>query len=200
MTKPDDPAYLWEFRAEDFVHARLDEDKAAAEARPEGDEREAELDRILTLRLIAGEHSIYVDGDGRNHARCYTCEPAYGLPCSTMCRLTRLWRHHPDYVADWNRSLDNPRYQTPGTDRSVRTALLGGFRKEHEAAEAAFAERFTRVEHPGDQWAWQCKACGAAGEPWTRGRTRSAATGQHPQCPPDPTGPWAWTIRPAVTA
>lgn len=200
MTNRGDPNWLWEFRAEDFVHARLDEEKAAAEALADDAERELALNRVHCLRLIAGEHSIYVDHDGRNHCRCITCEPTHGVPCTTMCRLARMWRHHPDYVAGWNRSIDDPRHRTHITESFVRTAELGGYRKEYEADEAEFEQRFTREPQPGGQFVWKCRACGAMGDPWSWGHARSSAAPQHPKCPPDPDGPWARTIRQGASA
>jgi hypothetical protein len=38
MTTSSDPEWLWEFAAEDFVHAGLAEERAAAEALPCGPE------------------------------------------------------------------------------------------------------------------------------------------------------------------
>lgn len=95
-----DPDWGWEFRCEDFVFARLDEARAAAETL-DGDARQAELDRAESLRRIAGWHSAYVDSEGRSHARCFTCDPVNGFPCTTMRNLANIWRRHPDYVAGW---------------------------------------------------------------------------------------------------
>ncbi|MGP4027130.1 hypothetical protein [Actinomadura sp. 3N407] len=95
-----DPDWGWEFRCEDFIFARLDAARAAAETL-DGDARQAEHGRISSLRRIAAWHSTYVDREGHSHARCFTCEPGHGFPCTTMRNLAGLWRSHPDYVPEW---------------------------------------------------------------------------------------------------
>jgi hypothetical protein len=196
---PRDPDFLWEFRCEDFVHARLDNDKTAAEQLPDPEAREDALDRVYSLRLLAGEHSMYVDIDGQSAGRCITCPASHGVPCTTMCRLARMWRRHPGYVPGWNRSVDDLRHRTHVTESFIRVAELGGYRKEWLADEAAFAAtRFEIVEQPDGQfgrYAWRCQDCGAMGDSNRYGHARHAATPQHPKCPPDPEGPWARTIR-----
>ncbi|WP_143220889.1 hypothetical protein [Actinomadura sp. CNU-125] len=113
-----DPDWGWEFRCEDFIFARLDEDRASAD-KLDSAARQAERDRIGSLRRIAGWHSTYVDQEGRSHARCFTCEPSHGFPCTTLRNLAGLWRAHPDYIPGW-------------TDEGTFLAdvfELGGFRR-----------------------------------------------------------------------
>lgn len=95
-----DPNWGWEFHCEDFVFARLDEMQAAAEDL-DGAARQAMLDQVESLRRIAAWHSTYVDDAGHSHARCFSCEPSHGFPCTTMRNLANIWRRHPDYVAGW---------------------------------------------------------------------------------------------------
>lgn len=97
---PGDPDWGWEFVCEDFVFARLTEMRDAAQELP-ADARQAELDRVRSLWRIAGWHSTYVDDQGRSHARCFTCEPGHGFPCTTMRNLAGLWRSHPEYRKGW---------------------------------------------------------------------------------------------------
>ena len=130
MTQPDDPNWLWEFRAEDFVHARLREDLATAEALPAGVEREVAVDRVISLRLAVVQHSPYVDSDGKSWARCFTCDPVCGFPCSTMRYFTRMWRHHPDYLPGWNDTLDGEDGPSSWQQDQTRIAELGGYRHE----------------------------------------------------------------------
>lgn len=130
MTAPDDPNWLWEFRAEDFVHARLREDLATAEALPAGVERDTAVDRVISLRLAVVQHSPYVNSDGESWARCFTCDPACGFPCSTMRYFTRMWRHHPDYLPGWNDSLDGEDGPSSWQQDQLRIAELGGYRHE----------------------------------------------------------------------
>ncbi|MFK0182098.1 hypothetical protein ACIQVR_39810 [Streptomyces xanthochromogenes] len=130
MTNRDDPNWLWEFRAEDFVHARLREDLAAAEALPEGDERDAAVIRVESLRLAVVQHSPYVDDDGKSWGRCFTCPGSCGFPCSTMRYFTRMWRHHPDYRPGWNDTLDGQSGPSSWERDQLRLAELGGYRHE----------------------------------------------------------------------
>lgn len=54
-----------------------------------------------------------------------------------------------------------------------------------------------QVENPRNTgWFWKCTDCGAsAGKYSTDDQAREFALQRdHPQCPPDPDGPWAWTI------
>lgn len=118
MTSRDDPNWGWEFRAEDFVYARLNEDQAAADQLPTGPDRDAVLQRVAALRQVLAEHSIYVVADtpaaresyesmrrlgmqstqpGTSAGRCITCEATSGVPCATVIALARMWRSHPDY-------------------------------------------------------------------------------------------------------
>lgn len=129
MTERDDPNWLWEFRAENFVHARLAEDLAAARALPDGPERENSIIRVESLRLAVIEHSPYVDKDGQSWGRCITCPGHCGFPCSTMRYFTRMWRHHPDYLPSWNDTLDGPDGPSHHQTGQLRLADLGGYRK-----------------------------------------------------------------------
>jgi hypothetical protein len=95
-----DPDWGWEFRAEDFVLARLDQERAAADELT-GADLEAVHNRVASLKRIVAWHSTYVDRDGRSHARCFTCEPSHGFPCTTMRNLASIWRDHPDFVSAW---------------------------------------------------------------------------------------------------
>lgn len=128
MTTEDDPNYLWEFQGEDFVFARLAEEQAVAEAAPPSPERDAALLRVESLRLVAAEHCIYVNRDGENAGRCFSCPPSYGVPCTTILRLARIWRNHPDYKPAWNECIDDPRHKTMLTDDNWERARLGGFK------------------------------------------------------------------------
>lgn len=133
MTVKGDPDWLWEFRAEDFVHARLREDLAAAEALPAGPGRDTAMDRVVSLRLAAVEHSPYMDKDGQSWGRCITCPGSCGFPCSTMRYLTRMWRSHPDYQPGWNDTLDGPNGPSDHQRGQLRLAELGGYRHEYLA-------------------------------------------------------------------
>ncbi|MET7336003.1 hypothetical protein [Nonomuraea sp. NPDC005650] len=113
MTGPGDPAFMWEFRCEQFVFARLAEEQAAAEQLLPGD-RELAIARWSAIAFAAAEHTIYVTAKPGNEGiqsagRCYTCPPVHGVPCVTMCRLARIWAHHPDYQPAWNEYLENVR-------------------------------------------------------------------------------------------
>jgi len=130
MTKPGDAEWLWEFRAEDFVHARLREDLAEAKRLPAGSGRENAVIRTESLRLAVVQHSPYVDRDGRSWARCVTCDPSCGFPCSTMRYFTRMWRHHPDYQPGWNDTLDGPAGPSVWQKDQLRIAEVGGYRSE----------------------------------------------------------------------
>ena len=131
-----DPDFGWEFRAEDFVHARLREDLADAEAMPSGVARDQAVIRTESLRLAVVQHSPYVDRHGQSWARCITCDPANGFPCSTMRFFTRMWRHHPDYRPGWNDSLDGASGPSDWSREQLRLAELGGYRNEFLAGEA----------------------------------------------------------------
>ncbi|MFI5880870.1 hypothetical protein [Streptomyces sp. NPDC051554] len=58
------------------------------------------------------------------------------------------------------------------------------------------------VDNPRDTgWFWICTECGAeSGKFSTDGQAREYAVTQHPQCPPDPQGPYAFTIPAKATA
>lgn len=64
---------------------------------------------------------------------------------------------------------------------------------------------FEFTEPRNNGWFWECTTCKAgAGKFATKSQARKEARTGHPQCPPDPNGPWAWTIplgsQPACTA
>ncbi|MEV5915760.1 hypothetical protein AB0M00_43620 [Streptomyces chartreusis] len=162
MTGPDDPHWRWEFRCEDFVYARLADAQTAAEQLPAGDARDAELNRIDSLYLIADQHNIWIDARGRSHAACVTCTATAGVPCTTMCGLARLWRNHPDYQPGWNDSIDNPRNRGNVYDSyKQRTTIY----QQRKAELDAFYDRFDLEQVDGGE-RWRCKACGAYGETW----------------------------------
>lgn len=164
MTGPDNPAWRWEFRCEDFVYARLAEAQTAAEQMPPGPAQDAELNRIDSLYLIASQHNIYVDMRGRSAGRCITCRPSdSGVPCLTMTGLARLWRQHPDYQPGWNKAVDRPESGSGFTYREYkrRTTIW----TEVEAELNAFYDRFDLEEIDGGE-RWRCKTCGAHGETW----------------------------------
>lgn len=162
MTSPDDPAWRWEFRCEDFVYARLAEAQTAAEQLPSDPAQDAELNRIDSLYLIANEHNIWIDARGRSHAACVTCTATAGVPCTTMRALARLFRNHPDYQPGWNESIDNPRYRgNVYEDYKRRTTIY----QERKAELDAFYDRFDLEQVDGGE-RWRCKACGAHGETW----------------------------------
>lgn len=162
MTGPDDPAWRWEFRCEDFVYARLDEAQTDAEALPPGQTREAELNRVDSLYLIANEHNIWIDARGRSHAACVTCTATAGVPCTTMRGLARLFRDHPNYQPGWNETIDNPRYRgNVYEDYKRRTTIY----QERKAELDAFYDRFDLEQVDGGE-RWRCKTCGANGETW----------------------------------
>lgn len=133
---PGDPDHGWEFRAEDFVYARLAEELAAAQAMPAGPARDAAVIRVESLRLAVTLHAAYVDHDGRSWARCYTCEPHNGFPCSTMRFFTRMWRGHPDYRPGWNDTLDGGDGPSWWQAEMARVAERGGFRNDFLTGEA----------------------------------------------------------------
>lgn len=196
MTGPDDPNWGWEFRCEDFVNARLAEDQTAAEALPEGPARTGALNRVDCLRLLAYEHWIWVDRDGQSAGRCTSCPASYGVPCTTMRLISRLWRTHADYVPGWNDDLDNPR-QNVGERRYAQARA--GLTHWHERAQEldAFDARFDLVDLP-DGVAWRCKTCGATGDAWpppppyiahlgsAAATARETAPHRHPECTPAP--------------
>ncbi len=121
MTGRDDPNWGWEFRVEDFVYARLNEDQEVAYRLPEGPDRHAAIARVAALRELLAEHSIYVTPPdtparaelraaegcygihtmpgGTSAGRCYTCEATSGVPCVTVTALARIWVDHPDFPA-----------------------------------------------------------------------------------------------------
>lgn len=131
----DDPDFGWEFRAEDFVYARLAEELSATEHTEEPARQQA-LDRIESLRLAVSLHATYVDHDGKSWARCYTCHGSNGFPCSTMRFFTRMWRHHPDYRPGWNETVDGPDGPTWWSRDMLRVAERGGFRNDFLAEQA----------------------------------------------------------------
>jgi len=133
---PENPDFGWEFRAEEFVYARLQEELEAAEARPPGQERDASIDRIVSLRLAVTMHATYVTNDGRSTAGCFTCHGSEGFPCSTMRYFTRMWRQHPDYRAGWNETLDAASGPSGWTRDMLRVAERGGFRNDFLAKQA----------------------------------------------------------------
>lgn len=162
MTGPNDPAWRWEFRCEDFVYARLAETQTDAEALPPGQARETELNRIDSLYLIANEHNIWIDARGRSHAACVTCTATAGVPCTTMRGLARLFRDHPNYQPSWNESIDNPRYRgNVYRDYKRRTTIY----QERKAELDAFYGRFNLEQVDGGE-RWRCKTCGEHGETW----------------------------------
>lgn len=188
MTGPDDPAWRWEFRCEDFVYARLAEAQTTAEALPPGPAREDALNRVDSLYLIAADHNIWVDMRGQSAGRCITCTiSGSGVPCQTMRGLARLFRDHPGYQSGWNEYIDDPR-QRGGTyaDYKKRTTIY-----QQRAAELLpFYDRFD-LERDRDGEYWQCRTCPARGEsyrPYLPGgfdypHGIDDAQRQHPTCP-----------------
>ncbi|WP_030756457.1 hypothetical protein [Streptomyces sp. NRRL F-5135] len=132
----DDPDFGWEFRAEDFVYARLREEMDAATALHEGSARDAAVARVESLRLAVVQHSCYVTNDGYSQARCFTCDAACGFPCSTMRYFTRMWRHHPEYKPGWNTELDRDSGPSDWQQDMLRVAARGGFRNDFLAERA----------------------------------------------------------------
>lgn len=137
---PDPDTYLWEFRCEDFVFARLDEDQTRAGELLDDAERAAALHRIETLRFLAADHCIFVSRDGDNWCQCITCPQLSGVPCSTIRLLARLWPDHLDYMPGWNEGVERPRvteHTTPdgtvvtsyGMRMTREVAAAGGYRK-----------------------------------------------------------------------
>ncbi|MFF7476633.1 hypothetical protein [Streptomyces sp. NPDC008092] len=192
MTSPDDPAWRWEFRCEDFVYARLADAQQAAERLEPGPARDAELNRIDTLYLIANQHNIWVDGRGRSSAVCVTCPGAAGTPCTTMRNLARLWRTHPRYVPAWNETIDDPKARgLMYRDYTRRITIY----QEREAEFDTFYTRFDLEKVDGGE-RWRCKTCGAHGETWKPipglpssydyPHAMGTAAHQHPTCTPEP--------------
>ena len=188
MTGPDDPAWRWEFRVEDFVYARLAEAQTAADALPTGPGRDAELNRIDSLYLIASEHNIWVDARGQSAGRCITCTiSGSGVPCLTMTGLARMWRQHPDYQPGWNRAIDDPGSGSGSTYREYkqRTTIY-----QRRAAELLpFYDRFDLDRDRNGEY-WQCRTCPARGESWLppigmydHPFAIEQALKQHPTCP-----------------
>jgi hypothetical protein len=190
VTGPEDPAWRWEFRCEDFVYARLAEDQQAAEQLPPGPDRDAELNRIDSLYLIASQHNIWVDARGRSAGSCIICRPSEGgVPCYTMRGLARLYRTHPDYLPGWNEHIDAPGARG-GTFQEYKHRTTIYTRREAELT--AFYARFHLRQDTAGEY-WQCKACQARGESW---RPLSGAYDypfaigdaplKHPTCTPAP--------------
>lgn len=125
--------HLWEFQGEDFVYARLAEEEAAAETMPPGSERDFALNRAESLRLVAADHCIYVDRDGKNHCACITCPAACGTPCRTILRLARIWRTHKDYRPAWNQGIDSTDNRSFFADSDWKVARMGGFKNVYLA-------------------------------------------------------------------
>lgn len=188
MTGPDDPAYRWEFRCEDFVYARLDEAELAAARMPIGNAKTTELNRIDSLYLIAADHNIWVDSRGQSAGRCITCTIAgSGVPCQTMRGLARLFRNHDDYLPVWNENIDGPHPDSATyKDYKQRTTIC-----QRRAAELLpFYERFDLARDRQGEY-WECKTCPARGEsyqpllpggfdyPYAIGDAKR----QHPTCP-----------------
>lgn len=162
MTGPDDPAWRWEFRCEDFVYARLADSQTAAEQMPPGPAQDTELNRIDSLYLIASQHNIGVSLRGQSYGRCITCRPSDGgVPCLTMTGLARLWRTHPDYIPGWNDTVDGPESGSGFTYRQYKQRSTIWTRTEAELT--SFYDRFDLHETDGGEY-WQCKTCGARGE------------------------------------
>ncbi|MBM9510025.1 hypothetical protein [Actinacidiphila acididurans] len=133
---PGDPDHGWEFRAEDFVYARLAEELAAAKAMPAGSAREAAVISVESLRLAVTLHACYVDHQGRSWARCYTCHPEHGFPCTTSgtspaCGAATLTTRRPG-----TRSSTRPPDRVGGSRGMLRVAERGGFRNDFLAGEA----------------------------------------------------------------
>lgn len=161
MTDENDPAYRWEFRCEDFVYARLAEAQTEAEQMPTGEVREAELNRIDSLYLIAADHNIWVDARGNSAGRCITCTVSgSGVPCQTIRGLARLYRTHPAYRPAWNENIDGPRPDSATfQDYKQRTTIY-----TRRAAELLpFYEQFDLLRDRNGEY-WQCKVCQARGE------------------------------------
>ncbi|WP_329126124.1 hypothetical protein [Streptomyces sp. NBC_01353] len=165
MTGPDDPAWRWEFRCEDFVYARLaEEDRRADQTMLPGPAQDQALNRIDSLYLIASQHNIWVDFRGRSAGRCITCKPSDGgVPCLTMTGLARLWRHHPDYRPGWNDAIDRPGSGSGFTYEEYKKRSTIWTRREAELN--AFYDRFDLVPATGGVGEfWRCRTCGAQGE------------------------------------
>lgn len=188
MTGPDDPAWRWEFRCEDFVYARLADAQTTAEHLPPGPDRDAELNRIDSLYLIAADHNIWIDSRGQSAGRCITCTiSGSGVPCQTIRGLARLYRTHPDYVPAWNENIDDPKQRAATyEDYKQRTTIY-----QRRAAELLpFYEKFDLANDRDGEY-WQCRTCPARGEshrpllpggydyPYAIGD----APRQHPTCP-----------------
>jgi hypothetical protein len=187
VTGPDDPAWRWEFRCEDFVYARLAEAELAAAQMPIGGSKAAELNRIDSLYLIAADHNIWVDSRGDSAGRCITCTVSgSGVPCQTMRGLARLYRTHPDYRPAWNEHIDGPAPDCATyKDYKQRTTIY-----HRRAAELLpFYEKFDLLRDRDGEY-WQCRSCPARGEssrPLLGGYDYPYAIGdarrQHPTCP-----------------
>lgn len=188
MTGPDDPAWRWEFRCEDFVYARLTEAHTDAEQMPPGPDRDDLLNHVDSLYLIASQHNIWIDARGQSAGRCITCAPsAGGVPCYTMRGLARLWRHHPDYVPGWNEHIDGPGYGSGATYREYKQRSTIYTRRKAELD--AFYDRFD-LEQTDEGERWRCKACQAHGEWWKPlsgaydyPHAIGTAEHRHPTCP-----------------
>jgi hypothetical protein len=162
VTGPDDPHWRWEFRCEDFVYARLADAQTTAEHLPPGPDRDAELNRVDSLYLIASQHNIWVDMRGCSAGRCITCSPADGgVPCLTMTGLARLWRQHPAYVPEWNRAVDQSQYGSGATYREYKQRSTIYQRRAAELL--PFYAKFD-LQHDRDGEYWQCRTCPARGE------------------------------------
>jgi hypothetical protein len=188
VTGPDDPAWRWEFRCEDFVYARLAEAELAAAQMPIGDSKAAELNRIDSLYLIAADHNIWVDSRGDSAGRCMTCTVSgSGVPCQTMRGLARLYRTHPDYLPAWNEHIDG-RDPTCATYKEYkqRTTIYN-----RRAAELLPFYDLFDLQRDRDGEYWQCRTCPARGEssrPLLPGGydypfAIADAQRQHPTCP-----------------
>ncbi|MFG2970835.1 hypothetical protein ACGFZS_46960 [Streptomyces sp. NPDC048288] len=188
MTSPDDPAWRWEFRCEDFVYARLADAQTAAEQLPPGPARDTELHRVDSLYLIASQHNIWVDARGQSAGRCITCLIADGgVPCLTMTGLARLFHQHPDYKPGWNRIIDDPGNRAGTyTEYKKRSTIY----ERRAAVLIPFYELFD-LQRDRDGEYWQCRTCPARGKshrPLLPGGydypyAIDDATRDHPACP-----------------
>ena len=185
MTGPDDPAWRWEFRVEDFVYARLAEQQTAAEALNEGPVRNFALNQVDSLYLIASQHNIHVTLRGQSAGRCITCLPSDGgVPCYTIRGLARLWRDHADYRPGWNQHIDDHGSHTYREYKQRSTIY-----SRVEAKLNAFYDRFDLHKGTVGEF-WQCKTCGTRGEEqapipgaYDYPFAITDAAHQHPTCP-----------------
>ncbi|MFE2712266.1 hypothetical protein ACFXKI_09815 [Streptomyces mirabilis] len=141
---------------------------------------------LNTFQRRGGMHPFTCGGDHAPgspvliaYADGWRCPQPYGEPCDYQ----QDWAHA--FMAEPQRVTHSCRQEphTWGCMTTVETDTI-------------------TVDNPRNTgWYWTCTACNASvGKYSTDDQARAQAAIDHPQCPPDPNGPYAWTIPTATEA